>query len=252
MRALVVAHFNEQGIIRTDTLEFLAIASGYFQKIILVSTRLNQTELGKLPRCCTVHIRENDGYDFWSYRAGLFSLLSDSTRYGVLDAVTFINTSFVCIKTALFMEAIQRSAGSVFSGAVKSSEVQDHIQSWAFCVGMPLLQDARFLSWWESMESFNSRLKVKRNQEFGLSSKVVELGYNLDGWFRVSGEYPPASNAVVLNPSHQYWRQLYEDLGVLKIEVLKYNPHRFDLSHLERLAKESKRVNKIFIEGLYN
>ena len=71
---LIISHYHEQGIIRTDTLKLIIILKKIFKKIIFVSTKLKETAKITLPKEVKVIIRKNVGKDFMSYRAGFLYL----------------------------------------------------------------------------------------------------------------------------------------------------------------------------------
>jgi len=44
IKAIIIAHYHSQGLVRDDTLELLQQLNKYFQKIIFVSTHLQEAE----------------------------------------------------------------------------------------------------------------------------------------------------------------------------------------------------------------
>ena len=61
---LIFAHYHSGGFIRKDIINFLKESNKYFNKIIFVSTKVNQKELKKISRKIKVIKRKNIGYDF--------------------------------------------------------------------------------------------------------------------------------------------------------------------------------------------
>ena len=76
---LIISHYHEQGIIRTDTIKLIIVLKKIFKKIILVSTKLKETAKITLPSEVKVIIRKNVGKDFMSYRTGFIYLLKKNT-----------------------------------------------------------------------------------------------------------------------------------------------------------------------------
>jgi len=91
---LIISHYHEQGIIRTDTIKLITVLKKIFKKIILVSTKLKEIAKITLPSEVKVIIRKNDGRDFMSYRAG-FLYLYKKKYFRDLCNIYFMNTSFV-------------------------------------------------------------------------------------------------------------------------------------------------------------
>jgi len=267
-RALVLAHYHSSGLLRTDTCQLVRAAQEYFRRIVLVSTRLELSEIGKLPEGVRVFVRDNIGYDFYSYRLGIACLADDAADFAGLSELALVNTSFLCVDGRRFFQRLfehEQHYPDCF-GVVKSHEVQEHIQSYVVVLRRHVFMDPAVQHWWSSMIPISERSHVILNYEIGLSRLLATLGYRLDAAFdhvgRRSEEFvrrfgepgaqPMEQIAPALNPSHFFWRDLLQQFGILKIEVFKSNPFRLDLAPLESLADADPRIGELVLEGQKN
>lgn len=246
MHALVVAHYHSSGGLRTDTTRLLECALEKFDRVYLISTKLNESALEFIPKYVTTRIRENIGYDFWSYREGLIDLASQSFS----GTIMVMNTSFLCLTPDKFFEKSGSHSHLPFSGAVLSHEEMPHLQSWALQFGTELTGRREFLDWWRNMIPLSDRYLVKHQYEIGISTFLVKLGYPLSSWLR----YAPSTeaNAAKWNPSHHDWDHLWRELGVIKIELLKDNPFRQNLTELIQCAQRDRYLQALLFEALAN
>jgi hypothetical protein len=265
-RALVLAHYHSRGALRSDTLALLAAAAERFSRVLLISTRLESAEIPRVPRGVQVVVRDNIGYDFYSYRQGLLELLDDPNAGPGLGEICLMNSSFVCLDGQRFLERLlgggQQSAECF--GLVKSWEVAEHIQSYVLVLRRRVFRDAAVVRWWKDMVPLNERGLVIRQYEIGFSQLLLRLGCRLGALYdhraRVSGEIDrlssgPAQAAELnaqLNPSHFHWLNLLREFTTLKIEVFRDNPFGLDLRPLASMAQADSRVRGLLAEAMQN
>lgn len=241
--ALVVAHFHRAGKLRQDTVDALHLFTGLFDKIILVSTHLNDGESHKLPASVDVQVRDNFGYDFYSYRQGIHTLLAEPGDW----QITLMNTSFLIadaqkLATRYIVNGIARQTFD-FAGLTMSTQCCMHLQSYLLTFSPTLVNDPRWRQWWDGMVPLNERWEVIKAYELGLSIAVLEWGYHLFWAYRYDGE---------LNPTQEDFLELLEGYGVLKVELIKTNPRRLDLEPLRARARSEQAFARLLLEGLHN
>jgi|TARA_B110000971_G_C19994404_1_gene493571 lipopolysaccharide biosynthesis protein len=246
-KALVVAHFNRFGKIRQDTISALIVFNNFFDRIILVSTNLNEEEKYKIPNFIETFVRKNVGYDFYSYRYGIRKLLEEKSDW----QITLMNTSFVIIDPdKLYIQYIQngiKKDNFEFYGLTKSNERKKHIQSFMMTFSNSLVQDNDFVNWWNAMIPLNVRQEVIDNYEIGLSQYLICIGYKLKSAFSFWDIF-----SKIKNPTHAKYEDLLHKFGVLKIEVFKDNPFNLNLDPIKKLIDENNKFKKIINEGLNN
>jgi lipopolysaccharide biosynthesis protein len=264
-RALVLAHYHTRGLLRSDTLALLKAGLERCTRVILISTKLQNAQLTRLPQGIEVHVRNNTGYDFYSYRHGILQVLNGEGAHGLPDEICLMNSSFVCLDAAGFLDRLFRSAGDQVDcyGLVRSLEVADHIQSYVIVLSRHVLLDPAVLDWWTRMVPIDERIVVIREYEIGLSQLLLRLGYQLKPAYdhracitadvaRLGREHAVDVTTlnVHLNPSHFHWLNLLREFSTLKIEVYRNNPFRLDLQPLMQLARDELSVRQLLEEGL--
>ena len=244
--ALVIAHYNKTGKLRQDTLDALPVLNRYFQKIILVSTHLSPDAEEKVPTFVDVFKRDNTGYDFYSYREGIRTIVASGNDY----QVTLMNTSFVITDPEKLCQqymdpGVNRQYFDVY-GLVKSFEFVEHLQSFLLTFSNRLLRDADFMQWWDTMEALNMRYEVVYAYELGLSQFLSKAGYPL-----IAAMTNPSDPAVP-NPSHANYEELLEKFGILKIELIRDNPFNINLSRILNMTAHNDTFRRMVCEGLDN
>jgi lipopolysaccharide biosynthesis protein len=244
--ALVIAHYNQAGHLRQDTLDALPVLHRHFQKIILVSTHLNREAAQKIPGFVDVHTRDNTGYDFYSYRAGIQTLLASGDDW----QVTLMNTSFVIVEPDKLCDhyigqGISRENFDVY-GLVKSFEIVEHLQSFLLTFSNRLMRDAGFVQWWDTMQALNARHEVIYAYELGLSQYLSKAGYPLVAAMTSQG------GTAIANPSHAHYQELLATFGIVKIELIRDNPFNINLNRLLAMTAHNDVFRRMVREGLDN
>ena len=68
---LLIAHFHQNGLIRSDLVNLIKLFNKSFNQIIFVSTNLKNSEKKKIDKFAKIITRPNYGYDFYSWKVGL-------------------------------------------------------------------------------------------------------------------------------------------------------------------------------------
>jgi lipopolysaccharide biosynthesis protein len=244
--SLVFAHHHQSGLIRSDTSTLLNALVEHIDEIYFISTNVKDSELKKLDPRITFKVRENDGYDFYSYKTGI-DLLSLKNGY---DHLTLMNSSFLCSDPQKFIDFyFKQGLKEDFEviGLTKSWEITEHIQSYLITISGKVLQNKIFLDWWKNMVPLNIREDVILNYEIGLSNLLLKL-HKLKSVFKTG----PSYNQGILNPTHQYYLNLLKDVGILKIEIIKNNPSNVNLAPINKAIRHDDKFLSLIREGLEN
>lgn len=244
--ALVIAHYNRAGNLRQDTLDALPVLQRHFEKIILVSTHLNTEAEQKVPPFVDVYKRDNVGYDFYSYRAGIQTLIASGNEF----QVTLMNTSFVIADPEkLCRHYLEQGVNwhhvDVY-GLVKSQEIVEHLQSFLLTFSNRLMREPGFIQWWDRMQALNARHEVIYAYELGLSQYLSAAGYPLTAAITNPG------HTTVANPSHGNYEVLLDTCGILKIELIRDNPFNINLNRLLAMAARDDTFRRMVREALDN
>jgi rhamnosyltransferase len=255
---LIISHYHEQGIIRTDTLKLIIMLKKIFKKIIFVSTKLKETAKITLPREVKVIIRKNVGKDFMSYRAG-FLYLCKKKYFRSLCNIYFMNTSFVCLNPHKFKSNVilkKKTVNNNFIGLTKSFEINEHIQTYFFKISKNIFTQKFFLNWFYKMKPLKKRMNIIYKYEIGLSQ------FLMNHYYKCNSIFPNTKKKKLIvkifnysffkkrfekgNPTAFFWKKIYKNFGIIKTELIKKNPHNQNTSYLKKIfLKKKKLFNQI-------
>lgn len=249
-KALVIAHYHEQGLLRGDTVKAIKVFADFFDEILLVSTHLLQSEQHKVSEYCEIVLRENVGYDFYSYRAGILLLLKRPEPI----QLTLMNTSFLIFNPHkllgnYFKKHCER-LDQEFLGLTLSNEEFPHVQTYLFTISPEKWIEYPFICWWKDMEPIDERMQVIKNYELGLSDFMARSGVEVSSAFQYSPNARAKEGWHIFNPTHGAARELFEAYGVLKIETYRMNPHQIDLDFL--FSNDAQDMVMTLKEGMHN
>jgi len=250
--ALIIAHFSKNGEVRNDTIEALHVLKNYFEKIIFVSTNLNPEESLKIPPYVDFIVRENIGYDFYSYREGINLLFQEDKSW----QITLMNTSFIIFDPEKLYKKyiINELKNNLFDfyGLSKSHEKSTHIQSYLFTFSHTLVESEIFIVWWNRMEPLNIRDEVINKYEIGLSQYLTEAGINLIAAVECDNKLIAWLKGTrhIENPTHAKYQKIFNQYGICKIELLRDNPFDLKLQPFLEQINRNKKYQKIFQEYL--
>lgn len=263
-KALIFAHFDKVGGLREDSLKFLTHCARKGYRTILVSTNLNDESIGRLPSDVEVITRENVGYDFFSYRTGIFRLMGVSeARLGQvdpeewnslvsttgIDKLILVNSSFLIADPSRLTNIIDAEQTANISGITISGEVSTHIQSYFLSFQAQTVASACFIEWWRKMIPISERERVIQEYEIGLTTWFLDHGKTIGSAFSPSfldrtraalstrqRAKPFSASPIIrwraINPTMFFWYALWRKYSIVKIELFERNPHSFNLSIL--------------------
>jgi hypothetical protein len=254
--AFVIAHFHPQGRVPLDLINLVRHLHERSERVVFVSTRLATAQVAILKSLATVIVRENVGYDFWSYKVGI-EALGDLSGF---QRVVILNSSFITYDPDRLCEPFLgecRQPG--IRGLTMSHEIGRHVQSfWVSFEHPDLLRSDDFRHWWNAMQPVSEREEVIRRYEIGMSAHFTSLGVPLTAEFSptprerleaisrevVSGRWKPRvtgpavgidlAAADRLNPSMCMWRPLLERHGIVKVATVRWLAKYSELEQLLR------------------
>lgn len=250
---IVVAHYDPNGLIKKDLINFVNLLAQNYQNIVFVSTNLI-VEAKKLINP-SVHfiVRENIGYDFYSYKIGLDYLKENKNIFTIF----LMNSSFCILdpnKLATTFFAIDYSNIDLL-GLTTSREIAYHVQSFLIRINNTLFTSSYFETWWDKMRPLNKRDEVIKNYELGMSQYFMDKGFIANSLYQPTLEaqvlaikkkpnlYKKIKDPLTLNPTHFYWEEVLSQFGIAKWELINKNPHQFDISSLLKVV-ESNSLTK--------
>ncbi|MGX5840649.1 rhamnan synthesis F family protein [Mesorhizobium sp. ArgA1] len=231
INAAIVAHFDPNGRFEDNFVELIACLRTEFCRVIVVTT----SEIGVVKEIPGVEVvrRPNIGYDFYSYKVGLNKLLSCER----IDRIALVNSSIILLNEDAFGSALHEMLSMCGSydavGATSSLQFGWHMQSYLMIFGKSVLKSKWFQSFIEDINPLNSKMDMIFKYEIGLSVELVR------NHARVATLFNPASRADK-NWTHVAAGAIARQLGFVKMEVLRDNPHGIDLQAIREVVSEER------------
>ncbi|QIG42339.1 hypothetical protein G5V58_05760 [Nocardioides anomalus] len=172
-RLAVLAHFDPRGAVGPHVRrQAEALATAVDDLVVVSTAELTDAARTFLSSVGRLVERENTGYDFASYRAGLGTL--DLERY---DEVTITNDSYVGPLVAA-RSVYARLAGreADFWGLTETDRVKHHVQSFFVTFRRSAIESEAFRRFWGELAVLDDRSQVIRQHEVGLSRRLYKAG----------------------------------------------------------------------------
>ena len=248
-RALVYAHWDRDGIVDPYVIHSLRQYRAVVDRIVFVSTHCTNVCSTLTSLVDEVIVRENEGFDFASWREGLLRL--DIPAY---DEVLFTNSSVYgplwpidgCLATAV-------ARRSDLWGMTLSLEPEVHLQSYFMGMSRRLLVSECGKRLWEGVQLVPTKRDAINAYELRWMPDCVANGFAVHALFdgrrhpRVPLQeqlsnmtcWPPWQKRVrryrrsirrpTYNPTHLQWKQVLEaGVPMLKVDLLRDNPVGID------------------------
>jgi len=178
----VFAHFDPGGCVAPHVERYLAALSATANRLMVVSTAdLSRDGRRSIERYGELILRENVGYDFYSWKVGL-----DGVRdWEDYDRVLICNDSVIGPYRPLprILDEMARRRLD-FWGITQSKEIEPHVQSWFVVFERPVLQSGLLHGFWRAMTPVSDRYWVIRRYEIGMSRLLRTAGFRMDSYFR--------------------------------------------------------------------
>ena len=229
---LVYVHWDAKGNVRPDVLEQLRQYGRYCQVAFVSASAPLASDLETLVQlqvlCDVVLIRENEGYDFGSWKAALQLCWSR-----VQAAPKLILTNDSCFGPIFpldeLFERLECSQADVV-GLTESTLPRPHLQSFFLVYSQRVLRAPIFRAFWESVGVWADKRQIVCACEIGWSAVLHQLGYSCEALYM--SRYG--------NLAHTHWRELIDDcrFPFIKIELLNHNPLGLELIDVNQFLLE--------------
>jgi glycosyltransferase involved in cell wall biosynthesis len=230
----IFAHYDSESIIKPSVIFYLQKLAKDFD-IIFVSTAEHMTgdELLKIsPYICHGIVKTNSGYDFGSWATGI-QFLGDKLKD--LDLLLLANDSVLgpLSDLSIVVNKMQTSKSNVFAIS-DSFEINYHLQSYFILYDQKAINSDVFFNFWLDFSVVEDKSLLILKNEIGFSQQLIESGLKL-------GALVPASEISFLNNCHAHWKRsiLQYHSPFIKIELIRDNPLKIDISTLEQTVKDN-------------
>jgi len=257
-RAVVFAHHDRHGCFDAHVRHALTAYREVAERLVVVSNAARRLPAELAPLVDTFIGRDNVGYDFGAWRAGLARL-----DRGALDEIVCVNDSvygpLFDLAPALTAPRVAAADlwGMVVSAqpAARGAAPVRHVQSWFLAMRRRLLDAPLFDRFWESVEPLPTKADVIARYEVGLSAQVAAAGLTIAGlydatsagpvtlaevWPHLSARAPRRSwrlwrksRRPVHNPSELvWWRLLAAGVPYVKVGLFRTNHYGLDVARV--------------------
>ncbi|WP_295936725.1 rhamnan synthesis F family protein [uncultured Xanthomonas sp.] len=242
-RVAVVAHFDAEGLLTEFTRRLLDELLLHAERIVLVSTRLAPEQAATLDARIKVIVRENVGYDFYSFRTGIFAV---EALYAY-DELIVANDSALTIDRGGIGKAFakMRDVDCDAWGMTQSFQVARHLQSYFLVFRKNAFFSQYFDRFWRDVRVLEDKWEIILSYEIGLTQCLLRNGAKIAAAFEpdashegkvsarlqrrhaAAGDLSSPSNKEIAeaNPVHFLWDELYRSFGFIKSEVLRDDPN---------------------------
>ncbi len=249
----VLSHFDRDGKVDDYVVHYVEQLSRLGFGVIFVSTAtdLDDDGVARLqPLCRQIVVRNNVGYDFGSWKAGLelagdldgveTLILANDSVYGPLHDL------------APVFETMQKRGLDVW-GISDSWQLRYHLQSYFMVFEKAAIQAPAFRNFWKRLPAFCFKRVLIWHCEIGLSQGLMKAGLSLGAFC----EYGQLRNehrardlevedrsftAGPLNSTHALWELLLADYRCpfIKVGLLRDNPENLtDLHRWQSVLTET-------------
>lgn len=183
-RLVVLATFDPDGEVAPHLRRHIEAWQQECSRLIVVSTSpLTPAARAWLTANAELVERENYGYDFYSYRAGLLAG-GDLSGY---DEVVICNDTFVGpLRPYAEIFARMAEVRVDFWGMTQSRRIEPHLQSFFVVFRRWVAGSKAFTAFWADMAPVSDRRQVIHRYEVGLSRRLVEAGFTMGSYFTES------------------------------------------------------------------
>lgn len=266
-RLAVMAHYDPTGGVGPHVRRQVEALASTFDDLVVVTTasltRSARSWLGDRARLIE---RDNEGYDFFSYRTGLQST-GGLEALAAYDEVAICNDTYVGpLRSYARVLAEMEGREADFWGFTRSERVKSHLQSFFVVFRSSALRSPAFLDFWAGLEPLSDRWTVIKRYEVGMSQRLMRAGLRPAAyfeptaadermarrrvrWWAAHRDRLPRSReelrrlrrwaTAMPNPAIGLADRALDDgrLPMIKLDTLRYDPYGLDAGHLLDLAE---------------
>jgi hypothetical protein len=234
----IFSHFDRNNIIDDYVVHYLSEIKKLGADILFISTAegLSDQELQKVSTLCKrVVVKQNIGYDFGAWRAGL-SLESETLNQ--YEQLILCNDSVYAPLFDLNEMFYQMKGKFDFWGITDNYHHGHHIQSYFMVFGKTVFLQKYFLDFWKNIRVFKHKESIIKNYEIGLTKLLRQHDHT-------AGVYCPSDPKSLKNTTHHEWKKLIleQHSPIIKIELLRDNPIKADIDGWEAFLKKHTSYN---------
>jgi lipopolysaccharide biosynthesis protein len=261
-RALVMAHYDPDGIVDDHILYSLAAYRPLFERIVFVSVSTQRMPEGSEHLVDEFIKRDNIGYDFVSWKTGLKEIRNPGSYFEIVFVNDSVYGPFFDLRQALLAPHIKHFD---FWGMVASHQNRWHIQSWFFSMRHNLVQSRDMSAFWETVEPLGNKQDIIASYELAMATFFVKRGWRAGALYEaprratlqilMARKFSALGQSVAAyyappNPVHLLWRNcLRAGIPYAKVELLRSNPLGVSLEPLRTFIRKNTRYPLSLIDA---
>lgn len=250
-RIAVLAHYDKDAKLSSNTLKLIAHLETVCDRIIMVSTNLLSDELKLLSPKVECYVRGNLGYDFYSYKYGIGKI----ENIYIYDELILINDSFFISSSFDINKILGIVDESIYDicGLVDSYQFHYHVQSFFVVLKKEALVSVWFESFWNNVQILDKKVDIIFKYEIGMSQSALSHSLLVGSCFQwsfssyihaLNNSYKKKNWKLIFlslfsykylregNACHLLWKDIYDQFSICKWEVIRDYPEV--LKHIER------------------
>jgi len=252
-RCLIYAHWDVNGLVDPYVIHALREYRRAVDRLVFVSTNYQVRNPDLNTVADNVIVRDNVGFDFLSWRAGL-----ELVGFDAFDQVIFANSSIygpVWPFERVLNSSTARNSG--VWGMTISRQHSQHLQSYFMTMSREFLLSDSGAKLWADIEPLRNKVEVIDAYELQWMGKLVAAGVpvnsvfdaklfpdvpiseqlaNIVRWpvkFERLRRYRHAVRRGPSNPTHLQWKQMLENgVPFVKVDLFSSNPYGIRLSRI--------------------
>lgn len=183
MRTLVVmAHYDPHGLVAPHVLRQLDAWREVADRLMVVSAAdiTDPEVIASVTSRAELVQRDNEGYDFYSYKLGLASV-DDLSSY---DLVVICNDSYIgpLVPWSTVIDAMAHRQVDAW-GLTETMRRRRHVQSYFYAFRPWVVASRGFQRFWGDMTVVSDRTLVIRVYELGLSRALLDAGFEIGSYY---------------------------------------------------------------------
>ena len=184
----IFAHFNKNNNLEEYVIDYLNAIKELVDEIIFVSTSdIKPYKIDLLNTLVNkIIIKENKGYDFGSWKEGLFFI---KNNYENLPKEIILCNDSCYISENLFKKTVSSMRNNKkldFWGITRNHTFGEHIQSYFIVLNHRVLKDKEFWNFINKFEHQYSKIDYITKYEYGLTNFLLSKKYIMDTYINSS------------------------------------------------------------------
>ncbi|WP_379147312.1 rhamnan synthesis F family protein [Paenibacillus sp. sgz500992] len=242
-RIAVFAHYDKDGKLSNNVLKLLGHLEAVCERIIMVSTNLHADQLDLLSPKVECFVRENVGYDFYSYKFGIEKI----GNVYIYDQVLLLNDSFFISSSFNIQSILEIADNSIYDicGLVDSYQFNYHVQSFFVVLKKEALVSVWFGEFWRNVTILDKKTDIIFKYEIGMSQSAMSHSllvgscyqwssksylqalfnsYKKKNWKLVALSFFSLKYLREGNACHLLWKDIYNQFSICKWEAVRDYP----------------------------